>query len=115
MERAGSGGGSIWEDGLGRRDGDARVLSHGEVGLTADPQTVRYGDGRPARAVVQAVQAGPAFRGRPVVDVLWSEGLRPVYARLSPEQARAVAALLSAAADRAEEEGPAPAPGPPGA
>ncbi|WP_217915691.1 hypothetical protein [Miltoncostaea marina] len=110
MERAASGGGSIWEDGLGRRDEDARVLLRGEVELTADPQTVRYGDGRPARAVVEAVRAGPAFRGRPVVDALVSEGLRPVYLRMSPEQARALAALLGRAADRAEAEGPGPAP-----
>ena len=73
---------------------DARVLWEGEVELTADPQSVRYGDGKPARTVVQAVVAGPAFRGRPVVDVLCSEGLRPIYARLTPEQARAVAELL---------------------
>jgi hypothetical protein len=93
--------GSIWEDGLGRRDPDARVLWEGEAALTADPQSVRYGDGR-ARVVAQAVVGGPAFRGRPVVDLLWSEGLRPIYARLTPDQARAVAVLLSAAADRAE-------------
>lgn len=113
MQGAAGGDGSIWEDGLGRRDDDARVLSHGEADLTADPQTVRYGDGRPARVVVEAVQAGPAFRGRPVVDALVSEGLRPVYLRMSPEQARAVAALLAAAADRADAEGPGPAAGPP--
>ena len=110
MEREASGtGGSIWEDGLGRRDDDARVLSHDEVVLTADPQSVRYGDGL-ARAVVQAVAAGPVFRGRPVVDVLWSEGLRPIYARLTPGEARAVARLLAYAADRAEAEGGASAP-----
>ena len=81
-------GGSIWEDGLGRPDVNARVLCEGGVELTADPQSVRYGDGKPARTVVQAVVAGPAYRGRPVVDLLWSEGLRPIYARLTPEQAR---------------------------
>ena len=99
------GGESIWEDGLGRPDVDARVLSEGSVELTSDPQSVRYGDGKPARVVVQAAVAGPAFRGLPVVDVLLSEGLRPVYARLSPEQARGVAALLIDAADRAAREG----------
>lgn len=105
MERETSGGGgSIWEDGLGRRDDDARVLTHDEVALTADPQSVRYGDGR-ARAEVEAVIAGPVFRGRPVVDVLWSEGLRPIYARLSPGEARAVGRLLMAAADAADAAG----------
>lgn len=105
-------GGSIWEDGLGRHDVDARVLSEGSVELTSDPQSVRYGDGRPARAVVQAVVAGPAFRGLPVVDLLLSEGLRPIYARLSPEQARRVAALLVDAADTAAREGEESASGP---
>jgi hypothetical protein len=104
--------GSIWEDGLGRPDVDARVLWEGGVELTADPQSVRYGDGKPARTVVQAVVAGPAFRGRPVVDLLWSEGLRPIYARLTPEQARAVAELLISAADRAALEGEESASGP---
>jgi hypothetical protein len=94
-------GGSIWEDGLGRRDDDARVLWGDEASHTPDPQSVRYGDGR-ARVVAQAVIGGPVYRGRPAVDVLWSEGLRPIYARLTPEQARAVAALLSQAADRAD-------------
>ena len=93
--------GSIWEDGLGRHDVDATVLWQGEEALTADPQSVRYGDGR-ARVVAQAVIGGPAFRNRPAVDVLVSEGLRPIYARLTPEQARAVAALLTQAADRSE-------------
>lgn len=96
-------GGSIWEDGLGRHDLDARVLWGGEEQLTADPQSVRYGDGR-ARVVAQAVVTGPAFRTRPAVDLLWSEGLRPLYARLTPDQARAVAALLQRAADRADAE-----------
>ena len=102
----GEGGGSIWEDGLGRRDEDARVLWEGSVTLTDDPQSVRYGDGRGARAVAQAVAAGPAFRERLHVDVLWSEGLRPVYARLTPGQARAVAALLAEAAAAAEAAAP---------
>lgn len=94
-------GGTIWEDGLGRRDLDARVLWEGEEPLTADPQSVRYGDGR-ARVVAQAVIGGPVHRGRAAVDLLWSEGLRPIYARLTPDQARAVAALLTRAADRAD-------------
>jgi hypothetical protein len=98
-------GASIWEDGLGRPDEDARVLWEGSVRLTDDPQAVRYGDGRGARAVVQAVVAGPVFRHRPHVDVLWSEGLRPIHARLTPDQAREVAALLARAADRAAVEG----------
>ena len=96
-------GGSIWEDGLGRRDLDACVLWEGREALTADPQSVRYGDGD-ARVVAQAVVGGPAFRNRPAVDLLWSEGLRPIYARLTPDQARAVAALLTRAADRADAE-----------
>ena len=96
-------GGSIWEDGLGRRDLDARVLWEGREPLTADPQSVRYGDGD-ARVVAQAVVGGPVFRNRPAVDLLWSEGLRPIYARLTPEQARAVALLLTRAADRADSE-----------
>ena len=105
-------GGSIWEDGLGRPDVDARVLWEGSVELTADPQSVRYGDGKPARTVVQAVVAGPAHRSLPVVDLLWSEGLRPIYARLTPDQARRVAELLTSAADRAASEGEESASGP---
>ena len=96
--------GSIWEDGLGRHDIDARVLSRGEVALTPDPQSVRYGDGD-ARITAEAVVAGPAFRGRPVVDVRVSEGLRPLYLRMTPEQARRAAEVLAAAAERANEEG----------
>jgi len=98
-------GGSIWEDGLGRRDEDARVLSEDEAELTPDPQSVRYGEGR-ARIVVQAVIGGPVFRGRPLVDVYWHEGLRPIYTRLSPDEARRVAAMLAAAADAAERPEP---------
>lgn len=105
MTRASGEGGSIWEDGLGRPDVDARVLWESRVALTSDPQSVRYGDGEPARTVVQAVIAGPAHRGRAVVDLLWSEGLRPIYARLTPEQARDVAGALLSAADRATQEG----------
>jgi hypothetical protein len=96
--------GSIWEDGLGRRDIDARVLSRDEVALTADPQSVRYGDGD-ARITAEAVVAGPAFRGRPVVDVRVSEGLRPLFLRMTPEQARRAAEVLAAAAERADAEG----------
>jgi hypothetical protein len=98
-------GGSIWEDGLGRHDVDARVLWEAEAGLTADPQSVRYGDGK-ARLVVQTVVSGPAYRGRPVVDLAISEGLRPLYARLTPEQAREAGAMLTEAAERADAEGP---------
>ena len=99
-----AGGGSIWEDGLGRHDVDARVLWRDEAVLTPDPQSVRYGDGD-ARLVAEAVVAGPAFRGRPVVDVAISEGLRPLYARMTPEQARRAGELLVQAADRAEAGG----------
>jgi hypothetical protein len=95
--------GSIWEDGLGRHDIDARVLSRGEVVLTADPQSVRYGDGD-ARITAEAVVAGPAFRGRPVVDVRVSEGLRPLFLRMTPDQARGAAEVLAAAAERADAE-----------
>jgi hypothetical protein len=102
-EKPGVRGGSIWEDGLGRHDVDARVLWRGEAVLTADPQSVRYGDGD-ARLVAEAVVAGPAFRGRPVVDVAISEGLRPLYVRLTPEQARRAGEALLQAADRAEAD-----------
>lgn len=95
---------SIWEDGLGRRDDDARVLWHDEMELTPDPQSVRYGEGR-AGAAVQAVVGGPVFRGRPYVDLRLHEGLRPVYARLTPDEARRLAAALAGAADRAERPG----------
>ena len=95
--------GSIWVDGLGRHDIDARVLWHDEATLTADPQSVRYGDGD-ARITAEAVIAGPAHRGRPVVDVRVSEGLRPLYLRMTPDQARRAAEVLAAAAARAEEE-----------
>ena len=107
----GSGGGSIWEDGLGRHDIGARVLARDEVVLTPDPQSVRYGDGD-ARITAEAVVAGPAFRGRPVVDVRVSEGLRPLYLRMTPDQARRAADVLATAAERADAEG-AGAPGEP--
>ncbi|MGD9694518.1 MAG: hypothetical protein AB7V42_02525 [Thermoleophilia bacterium] len=96
-------GGSIWEDGLGRRDEDARVLSEDMADLTPDPQAVRYGEGR-AHVVVQAVVGGPVHRHRPYVDLLWHEGLRPVYSRLTPDEAERVAAMLAAAAERARRE-----------
>lgn len=94
-------GGSVWEDGLGRRDDAAVVLSHDEAELTPDPQSVRYGEGR-AGVVVEAVIGGPVFRGRRFVDVRLHEGLRPIYARLSPEEARRLAGMLARAADDAE-------------
>lgn len=96
--------GSIWEDGLGRRDEDARVLWGDEAPLTPDPQSVRYGEGR-AGVAVQAVVGGPVFRGRPLVDLRLHEGLRPIYARLTPEEARRLAAMLARAADKAEGAG----------
>jgi hypothetical protein len=96
-----AGRGSIWEDGLGRRDDDAVVLSHDEADLSPDPQSVRYGEGR-AGVAVQAVVAGPVFRGRRYVDLRLHEGLRPIYARLTPEEARRIAAMLAAAAEVAE-------------
>ncbi len=105
MGRDTAAGGSIWEDGLGRRDDDAVVLWHDEAELTPDPQSVRYGEGR-AGVAVQAVVAGPAFRGRPHVDLRLHEGLRPVYARLTPEEARRLGAMLAAAADAAERARP---------
>jgi hypothetical protein len=108
MAQASGGGGSVWEDGLGRRDDDAVVLSHDEADLTPDPQSVRYGEGR-AGVAVDAVVGGPAFRGRPFVDVRLHEGLRPVYARLTPDEARRVAAMLERAAADAES-GPSGAP-----
>jgi len=101
MSEDAGGRGSIWEDGLGRRDEDAVVLWGDEAPMTPDPQSVRYGEGR-AQVAVQAVVAGPAFRGRPLVDVLWHEGLRPIYARLTPDEARRVAGMLARAADEAE-------------
>jgi hypothetical protein len=95
------GAGSLWEDGLGRRDEDAVVLWHDEADLTPDPQSVRFGEGR-AGVAVEAVIGGPVFRGRPCVDVRLHEGLRPIYARLSPPEARRIAAMLDRAADEAE-------------
>ena len=108
MAQASRGRGSVWEDGLGRRDDDAVVLSHDEADLTPDPQSVRYGEGR-AGVAVHAVVAGPAFRGRAFVDVRLHEGLRPIYARLTPDEARRIAGMLDRAADDAER-GPSGAP-----
>jgi hypothetical protein len=96
--------GSVWEDGVGTRDGDARVLSEERAAHTPDPQSTRYGQGEPG-VVVQAVVSGPAFRRRPVVDVRWHEGLRPMYMRMRPEEARRIGQMLLSAAARAESEG----------
>lgn len=95
---------SIWEDGLGRRDEDARVLWEEETAHAPDPQSVRYGEGR-CRVVVQASIAGPVFRHRPHVDIYWHEGLRPSYVRLTPEEARRIAAMFTRAAEEAEAGG----------
>lgn len=92
---------SIWEDGLGRRDVDARVLSEERTAHAPDPQAIRYGQGECA-VVVQAVVGGPVFRGRPLVDVYWNEGLRPSFARLTPAEARRIGEMIVRAADLAE-------------
>ena len=94
-------GESVWEDGVGRRDGGARVLWEERTEHTPDPQSLRYGDGE-CRVIVQAAIAGPAFRNRPHVDVYWHEGLRPSYMRLTPEEARRIGVMLMRAADAAE-------------
>jgi hypothetical protein len=107
MGQGTAGAGPIWEDGLGRRDDDAVVISHDEADLTPDPQSVRYGEDR-AGVAVQAVVAGPVFRHRPFVDLRLHEGLRPIYARLTPDEARRLAGMLAAAADEAERAGPRP-------
>jgi hypothetical protein len=93
--------GSVWEDGLGRRDIDARVQWEDRTAHTPDPQAVRYGEGA-CQVIVQAVTSGPVFRRRPVVDVYWHEGLRPSYMRLTPAEARRIAGMLARAADEAE-------------
>lgn len=95
--------GSIWEDGLGHGDTDAEVLAESRTAHDPDPQSLRYGVGECA-VVIQAVRAGPAFRNRPKVDVLWHEGLRPSYMRLTPEEARRIGTMLTEAADRAESD-----------
>jgi hypothetical protein len=94
-------GGTIWEDGIGRRDEDARLVWEDETAHTPDPQSTRYGDGR-CRVVVQAAIGGPAFRSRPWVDIYWHEGLRPSYMRITPEEARRIGGLLLRAAEEAE-------------
>ncbi len=98
---------SIWEDGIGRKDIDARVLSHERTTHTPDPQSTRYGQGTP-EVIVQAVVGGPVFRNRPSVDVYWHEGLRPSWARLTPAEARRIGEMILRAAERAEQE---PGPG----
>lgn len=111
MAQAGDGpAGSIWEDGIGRRDEDARVLWQDETAHAPDPQSVRYGEGR-CRVVVQATVAGPVFRHRPHVDVYWHEGLRPSYMRLTPDEARRIARMFEEAAARADAAGPGAPPG----
>ena len=78
------GKGSIWEDGLGHGDKDARVVRRARTSHTPDPQSVRYGQGE-CEVIIEGVIAGPAFRDRPKVDVYWHEGLRPSFARLTPD------------------------------
>jgi hypothetical protein len=97
------GKGSIWEDGLGHGDKDARVVWRARATHTPDPQAVRYGQGE-CEVIVEGVISGPAFRSRPTVDVYWHEGLRPSYARLTPEEAREIARMLSEAADASDQE-----------
>jgi hypothetical protein len=96
--------GSVWEDGLGHGDKDARVVTEARTSHEPDPQALRYGQGE-CEVVVQGVVAGPAFRGRPKVDVYWHEGLRPSYARLTPSEAREIGGMLIAAAEAAEAAG----------
>lgn len=76
------------------------MLSHESDAHTPDPQHTRYGQGRP-EVVVQAVVGGPAFRRRPLVDVYWHEGLRPMRMRMTPDEARRIGQMLVRAADRA--------------
>ena len=94
---------SIWEDGIGRRDIDARVLSHERTTHTPDPQSLRYGQGT-CEVIVQAVVGGPVVRNRPLVDVYWHEGRRPSWARLTPAEARRIGEMILRAADRAQAE-----------
>lgn len=91
---------SVWEDGIGWRDLDTRVIHEAQTTHAPDPQATRYGDGS-CRVVVQASIAGPVFRNRPHVDVCWHEGLRPSYMRLTPDEAARIGAMLIDAAQRA--------------
>lgn len=97
------GKGSIWEDGLGHGDKDARVVGRARTTHAPDPQSVRYGQGE-CEVIVEGVVAGPAFRNRPMVDVYWHEGLRPSFARLTPAEAREIATMLNEAADAADQD-----------
>lgn len=90
-------GGTVWEDGLGRKDADAQVLTEDRMTPTADPQSLRYGQGEP-EVVVQGVVGGAAFRRRPYVDVYWHEGLRPAFMRLPLDEAERVGGMLLSAA-----------------
>jgi len=90
-------GGSVWEDGIGRRDIDAEVLFEARTAHTPDPQMVRYGTGEP-EVIVQGVAGGPAHGSRPYVDVYWHEGLRPKYMRLTPDEAEEIGGMLVEAA-----------------
>ena len=94
-------GEAVWEDGLGRKDLGARIAWEERTSHTPDPQALRFGEGE-CSVIVQAVLAGPVYRGRPQVDVYWHEGLRPSYMRLTPEEARRIGRLLLRGADEAE-------------
>jgi hypothetical protein len=97
-------GGSVWEDGVGRRDIDAEVLSESRASHAPDPQSVRYGSGEP-QVIVQGVIGGPAHGRRPYVDVYWHEGLRPKYMRLTPDEAEEIGGMLLQAARAARQRG----------
>lgn len=77
------------------------MLSEERAAHAPDPQHTRYGQGRP-EVVVQAVIGGPAFRGRPWVDVYWHEGLRPMRMRMTPGEARRIGEMLMRASGHAE-------------
>ena len=94
----------VWEDGLGRKDLGARVAWEERTSHAPDPQALRFGEGE-CSVVVQAVIAGPVYRGRPHVDVYWHEGLRPSYMRLTPGEARRIGELLLGGAAAAERAG----------
>lgn len=95
-------GGTVWEDGLGRKDADARILTEERMTPTADPQSLRYGQGEP-EVVIQGVVGGAAFRRRPYVDVYWHEGLRPSFMRLPLDEAERVGVMLLSAAAAARD------------